>query len=165
MKYEVEIAGRTLQIDLEQSEDLIKATINDRLYEAALLNPEENVYTLLIDGRVFEFTVEPGVDANSLTVYNRDQILIANIIDRKRRHHGSEKSASGAQTIRAPMPGRVVQIMKAAGETVNSGEGVIVIEAMKMQNELGAPKTGKIVAIKVTPGQTVTTNQELAIVE
>ena len=63
------------------------------------------------------------------------------------------------------MPGRVVQVLKASGESVKAGEGVLVIEAMKMQNELTAPKAGTIIEIKARPGQTVAANEALATIE
>ena len=71
----------------------------------------------------------------------------------------------GPKKITAPMPGKVVRILAVAGTSVESGDGVIVIEAMKMQNELKAPKTGKVQKILASEGTPVNAGDTLAIIE
>ena len=63
------------------------------------------------------------------------------------------------------MPGRVVKLLKAVGDSVEAGEGVAIVEAMKMQNEIASPKTGRVASIKVQAGQTVSAGETLAVVE
>jgi pyruvate carboxylase subunit B len=165
MKYEVEIGNRTLQIELEQSAGLVKAVVDGTSYEATLIMPEQNVYMLLIGDRVFELIVERNKPEGEFTVRFAGETLQARIIDRKHQRRGSKASVAGAQSIMAPMPGRVIQVLKSPGDSVTAGESLMVVEAMKMQNEIGAPKTGKVVEIKVRPGQTVTAGEILAVVE
>lgn len=163
MKYEVEIEGRTVQIEFEQSGDKINATIDGTPYEATLLSPETGVYTLFIAGKVYELTV--SASGESLTIAVAGERMSARVIDRKhaRRKHGL--GGAGVETLCAPMPGRVVQLLKAAGDAVQPGEGIVVIEAMKMQNELSASKAGTVVEVKVNVGQTVGTGDVLAVIE
>jgi len=82
---------------------------------------------------------------------------------RGRKAAGS--GAEGPKKITAPMPGKVVRILAPAGSEVEQGQGVIVIEAMKMQNELKAPKSGKVVKVMFAEGATVNPGDTLAIVE
>ena len=73
--------------------------------------------------------------------------------------------AAGPISIKAPMPGRVIRLSRAEGDEVEAQQGVIVIEAMKMQNELKAPKAGRVVRILVEVGDAVISGQQLAIIE
>jgi biotin carboxyl carrier protein len=71
----------------------------------------------------------------------------------------------GRQSIVAPMPGKVVRILAAAGESVEANQGLLVVEAMKMQNEIRSPKAGKVVEVKVASGEAVNSGQVLLVVE
>jgi biotin carboxyl carrier protein len=82
---------------------------------------------------------------------------------RSRRRSGA--SEQGVMKIKAPMPGKVVRILAPAGSQVEIGQSVVVIEAMKMQNELKAPKTGVVKKISVAEGAAVEAGQALAEVE
>jgi biotin carboxyl carrier protein len=82
-----------------------------------------------------------------------------------RGRRGSGAGTEGPKKITAPMPGKVVRIVALAGTDVESGEGVLVIEAMKMQNELKSPKAGKVAKITVKEGDTVNPGDTLAVVE
>jgi biotin carboxyl carrier protein len=73
--------------------------------------------------------------------------------------------ASGPQPVRSPMPGKVVKVLVKAGEEVKAGAPVVVVEAMKMENELRAPRDGKVREVKVQEGQAVEANQTLATIE
>ena len=67
--------------------------------------------------------------------------------------------------ILAPMPGKVVRVHTEAGANVEKGEGVVVVEAMKMQNEMKSPRTGVVVSVKVKAGDTVNAGDVLAVIE
>jgi biotin carboxyl carrier protein len=73
-------------------------------------------------------------------------------------------SHAGAQDIKAPMPGKVVRVLVAVGDAVEAGQGIVVVEAMKMQNEMKAPRAGKVIAIAAKAGATVTAGDVLATV-
>ena len=72
---------------------------------------------------------------------------------------------SGPKPLKAPMPGRIVRVLVSQGDTVEQGQGCVVIEAMKMQNELKAPKAGKITKLSAIVGETVAANAMLLIIE
>ena len=82
-----------------------------------------------------------------------------------RASRGKRGSAGGSQVIKAPMPGRVVRVLVAPGDQLAAHQGVIVIEAMKMQNELKTPRAGKVVSIQVAAGDTVSANDKLIVIE
>ena len=95
----------------------------------------------------------------------RDRIFPAKIVDRKRRRASADRGLEGKQQVVAPMPGKVVRILRSVGDKVAAGHGVVVVEAMKMQNEIKSPKEGLVVEIRVREGATVSANQVLAVVE
>ncbi len=71
----------------------------------------------------------------------------------------------GPRAVRAPMPGRVVRVLAAEGDEVAEQQGVVVLEAMKMQNEMRSPKAGRIRRVAVQVGDTVAAGDLLALVE
>lgn len=75
------------------------------------------------------------------------------------------KSSSGTARIATPMPGKVVRVLVAVGDSIGAGQGVVVVEAMKMQNELKSPIAGKVKSVSVAEGATVNGNQVLVVVE
>jgi biotin carboxyl carrier protein len=100
---------------------------------------------VVIDGRRYGFEVE---DPRSL-----------------QGRRGAGAGTEGPRPVKAPMPGRVVRLLVAAGEEVKEGQGCVVIEAMKMQNELKSPKAGRVVRVGVVVGDTVGSGDVLVVVE
>jgi biotin carboxyl carrier protein len=81
-----------------------------------------------------------------------------------RRKRGSTVEAEGRQQVLAPMPGKIVRVLVKTGDAVRAGQGLVVVEAMKMQNEIRTPKSGTIDRVAVVEGQTVTAGEVVAIV-
>ena len=81
------------------------------------------------------------------------------------KHGGAGGGAHGKASILAPMPGKVVRILVAAGDEVKQGQGILVVEAMKMQNEMKAPRDGRVTVIAVAANASVTAGTLLAVVE
>ncbi|HEX8183738.1 MAG TPA: biotin/lipoyl-containing protein [Blastocatellia bacterium] len=164
MKYEAEIDGRSISIELEESNGHLSATVNDRKYEAEVIRPEAGAYLIFVGRQVFEARV--GQDgSNSLRIKLRDRVFAAKVIDRKHRRAATDHSQEGLQHLTAPMPGKVVRVLLKPGDSVAAGQGVVVVEAMKMQNEIKSPKAGRVIEVRVTEGATVNANQILAVVE
>jgi len=126
--------------------------------------PEPCVYSVLMDGRSYEARVEehPGmlvvvIDGYRFEVDVRDP--------RRLRRGAGGRGADGVQTISAPMPGKVVRVLVAPGDAVEAGQGLLVVEAMKMQNELKAQRAGKVLTVSTREGATVTPGEILATIE
>jgi len=164
MRYEAEIDGKMVTLELEQADGRIQARIGDRAYQASVVQPEPGVYTILIDSQVYDARVWSS-STGALRVQLRDRLFSVEIIDRKHRKALGEHGAEGRQNLVAPMPGKVIRVLVAQGDEVAVGQGVVVVEAMKMQNEIKSPKAGIVVEVRVTAGATVNANQVLAVVE
>jgi biotin carboxyl carrier protein len=135
---------------------------------AALLNVQTDAidlgggaYSILLGGMAFEIQVVPG--AHGLSVLCRGHEFHASVRDPRawRRGDGEGPEAQGRQQVVAPMPGKVVRVLVAAGEAVEARQGLVVVEAMKMQNEIRAPKSGLVDRVFVREGQAVTSGEPL----
>ncbi len=129
-----------------------------------IVEVEPGIYSLLQGIQSYEIVVRPGL-ADTYDVYVNSHHYSARVSDPKksRRKHGAV--VEGRQTINAPMPGKVIRLLVAEGDTVDAGQGLLVVEAMKMQNEIKSPKAGKVVAIAVAEGAAVNPGQALVSVE
>jgi len=117
-------------------------------------SPEPNVYSILLDGRIYEASIQET--ATGLVVTIAGHRLDVEVRDPRRWTGKSGRTlAEGVQTIAAPMPGKVVRVLIAPGQTVEAGQGLIVVEAMKMQNELKAPRAGRVLTVPAKEGSTV----------
>jgi biotin carboxyl carrier protein len=81
------------------------------------------------------------------------------------RHNAARADVEGRQTLTAAMPGKVVRVLTAPGDEVQAGQGIVVVEAMKMQNEVKSPKTGRVLSVAVGEGAAVAAGDVLAVVE
>ena len=138
-----------------------------REIEVDLRNPSPRVYSLLLDGLSYDVHIdEDERDEEQLAVHLLSRIVHARAADaRKHRVAALADGPEGAVQITAPMPGRVVKILSAEGTAVTRGDGIIVLEAMKMENELKAPHDGTVTRIVVQEGQGVEGGALLATIE
>ena len=122
-----------------------------------------SILSILIGGRSLEVTVEESSAGLLARAGGRE--FRAEIIDPRswRRGRGGAMELEGRQQLIAPMPGKIVRVLVAAGEQVKAGQGLLVIEAMKMQNEIRSPRSGTVEKT-VREGQTVNAGEVLAIV-
>jgi biotin carboxyl carrier protein len=164
MKYEAEIDGREVMVELEQRDGRVSARVGERSYDFEVIRPDESAYLFFIGDQVYEARAwSEGGD--SLRIKLRDRLFSAKVIDRKHRRATSEHGLEGRQQLTSPMPGKVVRVLLQAGSEVAAGQGVVVVEAMKMQNEIKSPKAGRVIEVRVSEGAVVNANQILAIVE
>lgn len=125
---------------------------------------EAGVWSLVEDHRQHEVRVER--DGEEYVVTLRGRRTRVRIEDpRAWGGNGAGKGASGVAKVATPMPGRVVRVLVEAGQTVEAGAGVVVVEAMKMQNELKTPIAGTVTKVSATEGANVNGNQVLVVVE
>ena len=169
MKYEVQLLssseGKTRVIDLERDGVGWRVMLDGRpvAVDAAEIAP--NTLSILVDGESFEINITPSSDGK-LKLQTGSREFIAEVIDPRAwrgRRHGSVE-AEGRQQIVAPMPGKVVRLLVKAGEHVEAGQGLLVVEAMKMQNEIRSPKKGTVERLLVREGQPVNAGEVLCVV-
>ena len=161
MKLKAELNDETHELDVRREDGRVFARVDDREYELDVSEPEPGVYLFKHNGRVFEAFVsgeQVNIGRHSLEV---------NIIDPKRLRGSASLAAhdTGHAEIKTAMPGKVVRILRSKGETVAKGEGVIVVEAMKMQNEMKSPRDGTIGDIRVGEGDTVGAGDVLVVID
>jgi biotin carboxyl carrier protein len=165
MKYEIESASGKHIVELEVRPDVVRASIDGREAEVKISQPEAGLYTLLVGNRVFEARVEKDSINNSIDVLIANYTFKLRVNDRKHRRRESDHGSEGRVSVVARMPGKVVRLLTACGGQVKAGDGIVVLEAMKMQNEVKAPKAGTVVELCVQEGQTINTGETLAVVE
>lgn len=126
--------------------------------------PEPGVYSILMDGRSYEARVEeaPGGGLAVLIDGYRFEIEVRDPRRWSRRSSGA--GAEGVQNIAAPMPGKVVRVLVAPGDEVQAGQGLVVVEAMKMQNEMKASRAGRVQSVHAKEGATVAAGEVLATI-
>jgi biotin carboxyl carrier protein len=124
---------------------------------------EGDFYSIIIGHRSFEVSVE--ADRSGYRVRHGGSELLVTITDPGRAAREAVAGGAGPAQIVTMMPGRVVRILVAKGDQVEEGQGLIVVEAMKMENEIAAPKAGTVQSIEVSPGQTVEGGALLAVVD
>jgi biotin carboxyl carrier protein len=152
-------AKRSVDFDLPRNEAAIDGRKIDA--DAALIAP--GLYSILLGGQSFEVTVEKSGEGWLLRTAGREFQLEVSDPRSWRRGHGGSIELEGRQEVTAPMPGKIVRVLAAPGQNVEAGQGLLVIEAMKMQNEIRSPKSGKLERL-AREGQTVTAGEILAIV-
>jgi biotin carboxyl carrier protein len=126
----------------------------------------EHLLQMLVDGACFLAVLDPR--GSSLRVRVSDSVFPMEILDERRlrlRRAAGRFHAEGKQTVTSAMPGKVVKVLVKAGDLVREGQGLVVVEAMKMENEMKSPKDGKVVEVLVREGQAVEGNAKLCAVE
>ena len=166
MKYEIAINGARRIVEFDpQTNGVSRAafTVDGRLVEADAIKISRGSYSILLGGRSLEVTVEET--SNGLQVRTNGREFQVEIFDPRSWRHGRGVGIEleGRQQLVAPMPGKIVRVLVAAGQEVTAGEGLLVIEAMKMQNEIRSPKSGTVEKV-AREGQTVNAGEVLAIV-
>jgi biotin carboxyl carrier protein len=103
--------------------------------------------------------------ANGRLLVNGKEVSLSLANPRDRRRNGGNNADSGRRDVKAAMPGKVIKILVEPEQTVEAGEGLLILEAMKMQNEVRAPGAGRVAAVRVAVGDTVASGQVLVTLE
>jgi len=168
MKLIAELDHEKHEIELIQNGSNLTAEIDGRAYQLEASEPEPNVYLLKHANKIYQIFVSPNEKASepfAVSVGNQNYEI--KIFDPKRlRGTGAGgEQAEGASEIKTAMPGKVVRVLVELGAEIKQGDGVIVVEAMKMQNEMKSPKDGVIKEIRYAEGATVNAGDVLAVIE
>lgn len=166
MTYDVAIDGKSYRVELKRGEPGYACRVEGREVALESVSVEREVLWLLIGGRSYEVRREAQADG-ALHLVVRGRRYAAEVRDPRafRERRAAAEAAAGPVRLVSPMPGKVVRLLKAEGAQVEAGEGVVVVEAMKMQNEIRSPRKGVVRQVLVAAGTAVNAGQGLAEVE
>jgi biotin carboxyl carrier protein len=177
MTFEVELRGRTRMVSIERAAaGKYRVILDGDAHEVDAARVGIHGLSMLVDGehgvsREIQVTPRgdhrPGMQNGELLVTIDGRTVPVTVDGRRTRRASGDAAAGGPgeQAVVAPMPGRVVRVLVTAGDAVEHRQGVLVVEAMKMENELTSPKKGRVKSISVTPGTSVEAGRVLLVVE
>jgi len=167
-RYHAAIRGKEPStIELEpMGEGRLVVALGDKRHEVDALRIGDRTLSILIDGRSHRLDFEELGDEWVLLL-NSQEVRVDVVDERRFRLRGATAgfSTHGKQLVTAPMPGKIVHVLVRLGDQVREGQGLVVIEAMKMENELKSTKAGKVVELLAAEGSTVEKNAKLVVVE
>jgi biotin carboxyl carrier protein len=169
MTFEIEINGRMRSVSIERAGDRAghyRATIDG---EPVLIDAQRTGdygLSLIVEKKSVQTHVTPRGSHGAVLV-SIDGFVVDATVNGRRTGHAAETGAHahGEVQVIAPMPGRVVRLLVSPGDEVAAKQGVVVVEAMKMENELRAPKAGRVKDVAVTPGTSVDAGRVLVTIE
>lgn len=168
----VEINGRRRRVDVDRADGAWLVSVDGR-HQVADVTLINGTWSLILGAgdarRSYEITIaESAAAPGSLSVHIGGRVVTA-VVDTRGgapgRRQDSGASAQGPRQITAPMPGKVVRLLVQRGHTVAASQGVVVVEAMKMENELRAPRAGTVAEVKVAEGASVDAGTVLVVIE
>lgn len=163
MKLFAELNNEKYEIEVKREGEKVFAKVDEREYELEASEVEPDVYLLKHANRIYQVYVAP----NGIVNLKNHQFEIK-ISDPKRLRGSSSsgaESTDGISEIKTAMPGKLVRILTEIGAEIKQGDSVLVVEAMKMQNEMKSPKDGIVKEIRFAEGDTVNTGDILAVIE
>ena len=167
MRYIATIEGTEHEVEVEElSAETYSISFGENKFEADLRRVGPASVSIILNNRSFDFDLVR--EGEEIVIASRTGATRMTLVDAARHAMKSRKGArevSGRVEIKAAMPGRVVNVLVAPGDEVTANQGVIIVEAMKMENELKSPKAGKVIEVKVAAGQTVEKGALLLVIE
>ncbi len=166
MHVAIEVDGRVHAVDVRQAPDgTFVVTVDGVASTLDVRQLDEGQFSVrLPDGSMCRLGVERGSRPDERVVLVDEQRVVTALNGRRARRDAGA-AASGQQRIAAPMPGKVIRVLVAAGDDIEAGQPLVVVEAMKMENELSGARPGRVVDVLVTEGQSVEAGRLLVVVE
>lgn len=161
MIYTFKLQDQIYKINLEEDENQVRVEIDDETIPVEFERIEDNLYSIIINGQSRSIGVlKKGKKIQVFLDGDLYELEAVSEREQRKTHH----TASGVQEIKSPMPSRVVKVLKAEGDDVGMDEGLVVVEAMKMESELKSPIEGKVKNIMVKEGDAVEAGTVLLVV-
>ena len=172
MRFEVEVGGQPRAVDVAADGGVWRVTVDGRVWRASMVRAGDRWSLLVSDpaadplagARSYDVMFEPAAGGTS-RVHVNGQVVEAGLRTSAQRLRGHGASGGADGRVLAPMPGRVVKVLVAPGTVVEARQGVIVVEAMKMENELRAPRAGVVREVRVAEGASVEAQALLVVIE
>jgi biotin carboxyl carrier protein len=162
MKLALAVNGAEKQIEILAEAPDWRFRVDGKERQALVTVVEPGVYSILLGGCVYEASIDRA--GRNLVVTVAGERFEVELRDPRSWSRKSVAGSQGAAILSAPMPGKVVRLLVAAGDTVEAGQGLLVVEAMKMQNEIKAPRSGQVISLTAREGATVVAGEPLATI-
>jgi biotin carboxyl carrier protein len=167
MAFFAKLADQTYRVEIEDiGKSVYKVSIDGHEFLVDGKKTGRTNYSLIVDNRSFEIEVDNSEDEYQVLVDGRNYRV--NMVDERRVRVGGAQGGlqlQGRQKVSVPMPGKVIAVLVSEGDAVEKGQGLVIVEAMKMENEVRSPINGEIKEIRVEPGATVEGGAVLVVVE
>jgi biotin carboxyl carrier protein len=166
MRYVILRDNKEVPAEIVEQSRGYRITLGDKSYDVDSVRVVGNLYSLAVSGKSYEATVHKSAP-DEFRVHLYDGMRVVTLLTPLDLALRGKRASSGAShgSVRAPMPGRVVKVLVKEGDAIEKGTGLVVVEAMKMQNELCAAISGTVKAVKVSEGDSVERNAELVVIE
>ena len=166
MKIHAETGDQKHEVEIKLEGEKLFSDVDGRKYELEVSEPEKGIYLFKYNGKVFEASVSETRGSQTSVRIGANEFNIKLIDPKRLRDSGSEhEHGDGLAEIKTAMPGKVVRVLLKPGTEVEKGDAILIVEAMKMQNELKSPKAGVIKDIRVEAGAAVAAGDVLATIE
>jgi len=152
-------------VEFERAGNTSRISLDGKPARADAVEVAPNTFSILLGSQSFEIRVTPLPDGTLQLQSARDEFIAELVDPRAWRGRHAAAEAEGRQEVLAPMPGKVIRVLVKAGDRVEIGQGLLVVEAMKMQNEIRSPKTGTVERLLAMEGQPVNAGEVLAWVD
>ncbi len=162
MIFEARLGERVLRLELRASAAGEAVSLDGREVAADLVFTSDHFVSLLLDGRSYELGVEPDEEGALVHFPGGSQRVV--LASGAAAAPSATSHRGGPARVTAPMPGRVVRVLVAPGAAVEAGQALLVVEAMKMENELRSPRAGRVEQVAVREGQAVEAGALLVLV-
>ena len=166
MRYTAIIGGEERLIEVTPRENGYRVVIGERELDLDAVHLQGFALSLIAGTRTYRCDIDPGKNGQ-IRVLVGETVYPLEILDERRlrmRRAGGKFTLEGPQRIDAPMPGKVTRVLVKVGDQVEEGQGLVVVEAMKMENELKSPKAGKVTELHAVEGAAVESGAKLAVV-
>jgi biotin carboxyl carrier protein len=184
VQYEIEVGGSVRHVSVEKraapaqkasgprsADGLLRVVVDGKAWDVDAARLDDTTLSLIIHGlehsRAYEVSVAPDAATSSRAVQVGRAVLSAAVLDSRRRRRGAEEgsaSGSGPQRLSAPMPGKIARVLVKTGEVIRARQPLVVIEAMKMENELRAGRDGTVTEIHTREGASVDAGALLVVI-
>jgi biotin carboxyl carrier protein len=166
MRFVATVGGRAVEVDVTLDSGRYRVTIGEQVWDVDARLTAQGISSLIVDGvshvadvedHAGACVVDVGGETYAVQVEEHTRYII--------RTRGGAGGGAAAQTVKAPLPGKISHVAVQAGDAVTAGQSLLVIEAMKMENELKAAAAGTVRDVRVTAGQAVNAGDVLIVIE
>ena len=165
MKFAVTVDGQEHAVDVSGAKGRYRVTIGEHVWEVDARVMRDGLVSLLIGGVSYQADVTRDDAAQHVEIDGESYVVE---VEEYQRHvirtRGRAGGTAGGQILKSPMPGRITHVAVRAGDPVEAGDTLVVIEAMKMENELKAGRAGAVAEVRVEPGQAVNPGDVLIVI-